>query len=377
MKLSKILKKESVILNDGKYAIPVLSNPAILTNKSANNSEELDKTDKTDKIEKIDKSDKMEKAEILEISDILDNDDSEYREYRDYSDYYEMDIQNQDNYENTDDVNIQFNQTNQTNQDVEKTAVLIDEEIIAQSHKTAELIINHALESAKIELDNVVSQGYKDGYEDGKEEALKIIEPSLLKINILADAMKKMQDKMFEESQNGMFNIISEISNKILHREINEKDEYLVELFADAVKNMKAEGFVTMTISGAQIDFAMRNIDLFRAEVANISDFKIVPDKNAEKGTMVVETANALADASYVVQQEKINAIISQMRDNLTIANSYKESAEDTVLKAYYFDNSDNAHNIVNNASEESKIQMEMDDNGENIDNISNIKDII
>jgi len=359
MKLSKILKKESVVLNDGKYTIPVSPGPANPISSPAgkkasgndaaskgslhsyNNSypEDSEKTRAAGVAEMPEASETAGNPNNLDNLDYAGNLGGFADDYPDYTGYFET-----DGYANPDDVNSRNYADNlniQNNPDMqnikhsqggarEKTTELIGDEIIAQSQKTAEIIISHALETAQRELNDVVSQGYKDGYEDGKSEALKIIEPSMLKINIMVDSIKKMQDKMLDEFKGGMFNIISEISRKILHKEITEKDEYLVELFADAVKNIKAEEYVTVTVSGAQINFAMRNIDLFRAEVANISDFKIIPDKNAEKGTMVVETANALADASYAVQQEKIDSIISQMRDNLKVLNSSPEFEENS-----------------------------------------------
>ena len=331
MSLSKIVKKDRVVINDGKYTIPISN-----TNKSAE--------EKT-----ADIADLSELSELPDSADSLASSDSdtEYAESEkngaDYTEYTGSDMQDIPPVPERPDIKSVQNQggmyhrNNHNNHGANhrepvrseqgkiETTELIAEEIVAQAQKTADIIISHTLESTKRELDAAISQGYNDGYSEGKSEALKIIEPSLLKIKILVDSIKKMQDKMLDEFKDGMFNIISEISGKILHKEIDEKDEYLVELFADAVKNIKTESFVTITVSGAQIDFAMRNVDLFRSQVANINDFKIVSDKNASKGTMVVETANALADASYAVQQEKINSVISQMKENLSVL----ESSED------------------------------------------------
>lgn len=218
--------------------------------------------------------------------------------------------------------------------EIESTSRLIGEEIIGQAQRTADLVINHTLESAKTELNNALSQGYSDGFEAGKNEAMNIISPALDKIKIMNDAVLQIQDKMLEDFRDEMFNIIAEISKKILHREIDEKDEYLITLFSDAVKDIRAENYVTVTVSEAQADFAVRNIDLFRAKVANIEDFKIIPDKNADRGTMIVETAKTVADASFNVQIESINNILDRMKENLLIPASDLISSED------------NSHNI-------------------------------
>gem|GEM_PF-6761918 len=330
MSLSKIVKKDRVVLNEGRYTIPVSN-----INKVADsNSENTDETSAGT----TDLSDLSGSPYLSDLSDESDKNNAEYPESdaqdipQDSDRRDRQSIQNSHNNRSNQGSpyhhihqNANYREPVRTERGKVETVELIGEEIIAQAQKTAEIIISHTLESTKQELDIAITQGYNDGYSEGKSEALKIIEPSLLKIKILVDSIKKMQDKMLDEFKDGMFNMISDISSKILHKEIDEKDEYLVELFADAVKNIKTESFVTVTVSGAQIDFTLRNIDLFRSQVANINDFKIVPDKNAVKGTMVVETANALADASYAVQQEKINLIISQMKENLSVLESSEE----------------------------------------------------
>ena len=191
--------------------------------------------------------------------------------------------------------------------------------LISRAQRTADLIVNHALETAKNELRNALESGYKEGFEEGKREAMKVINPALDKIAVLAEATAELQDEMLEEFRLSIFDVISEISNKIIHKEIDEKDEYLLTLFSDAVRNIRTEEFVTVTVGTAQAEFAMRNIDLFRAKVSNIDDFEILSDDNAGKGTMIVETAKALADASVNVQSEKIDAILERMKENLSV----------------------------------------------------------
>ena len=188
----------------------------------------------------------------------------------------------------------------------------------AQAQRTADLIISHTLESARVELGAALQQGYSDGFDAGRAEALGVIGPALDKIKLIADSITQAQDAMLEEFRDEMFNIIAEISRKILRREIDEKDEYLIALFEDAVKDIKTEEFVTVTVSESQTEFVTRNINIFKSQVANIEDFKIIPDKNAARGTMIVETAKTVADASFAVQMDEIEVILNRMKEKLS-----------------------------------------------------------
>ena len=230
--------------------------------------------------------------------------------------------------------------------EIERTSKLVADKIIAQAQRTADIIVSHTVENAKTELNEVMSQGYSYGYEAGRAEAMNIIEPALNKIALLTEAVKQMQDKMLEDFKDEMFDIISEISKKIIHKEINENDEYLLSLFGDAVKDIRAENYVTVTVSESQADFAIRNIDLFKEKVANIEDFRIIADENSERGTMIVETVKTVSDASVNIQAEAIDNIIDRMKENFSLMLSSFENADNlknlSNLNADNFDYSGN-----------------------------------
>lgn len=261
----------------------------------------------------------------------------------------------------------------------EKTKELLGEEIIAQAHKTAELIVNHTLETTKSELTNVIAQGYADGFAEGKNEALSVIEPALGKLARLTESITKIQDLMLENFRDGIFSIISEISNKIIHKEISSGDEYLLELFKDAVKSIKVDGFVTVTVSESQVDFVVRNIDLFKAAVSEVKDFRVLSEKDANRGTMIVETAKTMADASYYVQEEKIDAILEEMKNTLVIPQSVEEIEELEKIKSMREENLGylNSLNDYNNYDGENLNSQDYE-NLENVynENLENLSDI-
>ena len=262
------------------------------------------------------------------------------------------------------------------NQAQDMAGSLMSEEIIAQAKRTAELIVKHTLESAKFELTNVIAQGYADGFAEGKSEARSVIEPALGKLALLNEAAASVQDIMLADFKDGMFAIISEISSKIVHREISSGDEYLLELYKDALKSIKAEEFVTVTVSESQIDFAVRNADLFKEAVSHVQDFKIVPEKDAGRGTMIVETARSMADASYYVQEEKIDLILEQLRDTLVIPQSAQEIEELEKIKSMREENLDYLNSLNNNLDYNDSSELNFDLENFNFENQENLSDI-
>ena len=301
--MSKVLKRNTVFIDEETYTIPVTPEKAEIFDKDKENLDKLDIDGYDIEIEEYEESEEeYEKPELIipKISTISTEDILAERERI---------IEERE---------IEFEERIK---EKEAENELRRQEIIEQAKKTADLIVSYNLENARKELREAMSQGYSYGFEEGRIEAMNVIAPALEKTKRMADTVSEMQDKMLEDFKDDMFDIISEISNKIIHREIDEKDEYLMTLFSDAIKDIRAENYVTVTVSESQVDFAVRNIELFKEKVANIKDFKIISDINHGKGTMIVETAKSVVDASFNVQVEKVNSIVEEMKENLLIAS--------------------------------------------------------
>jgi Flagellar biosynthesis/type III secretory pathway protein len=247
------------------------------------------------------------------------------------------------------------------------------EKITKRATQTAELIVTHTLDSAKAELGNAITAGYTDGFETGRNEALKILEPALNKIDVLTETIKRLQDKMLYEFRDGMFSLISEISQKIVHKEVSENNLYLSVLFSDAIQNIKAEEFVTITVAESELTLATRNEKLFLAEIPHIKDFKILPDKNAAKGTMIVETEKTVVDASIDVQLEKVEYLLQQMKENLDIPKTLDDLIDQTYIRSI-----DNQAGMMADENYEDYENYETaydnDIDGTGIDNMNNIE---
>ena len=340
MNLSKLVKRYLVILEETAYEVPISHYEYDYEDEYTDEIYGIEEPEDEDAEDFEETEEYTETAETAETKEI-------FREERPYGYEDTKKRTKRDEPEKTNEINEETLKslareviTEYSGIEREKTNELVAGVIVAQAQKTAELIINHTLESAKQEFSNVTDRGYSDGFAEGRKEALSTLEPALKKIAALTESIAKVQDLMIENFKDGIFSIISEISSKIIHREIDSNDEYLIELYRDALKTIKVEEFVTLTVSESQLDFAVRNADLFKEAVSGIKDFKIISDKDAHRGTLIVETASTIADASHYVQEEKIDEILEQIRKNLVIPQSSEELEEIEKIKTIHAENS-------------------------------------
>lgn len=193
------------------------------------------------------------------------------------------------------------------------------------AYRSAEIILNHTLSTAKQELEEAARQGFAEGFEEGRRQAESVIAPALKKIETFMNSIFKVEESMLYEFREKMFVMVSEAAKKLIHKEIKENDSYIVSLFSDAMRDMRAEDFVTITVSDYDIEFVTAHKHLFLSEIGELNDFKIIADKDSPKGTLIIETEKSVVDASIGVQLKNIEALFERLKLNLSI-EEIKES---------------------------------------------------
>ena len=373
MDLSKILKKNSIILDDTKkYTIPIPSMPPEEP-EIQEDFEEIE-FENYDFREFAQQSQEQGEVPTEDISEEKQPNPEPPRQEYDFEDFNFSEFPENEEDTVAKELERQREEAELAAAQMIEEAQIKSGELIRNATETAELIITHTLDGAKAELGNAISAGYSDGFETGRHEALKVVEPALNKIGILTETINRLQDKMLYEFRDSMFSMISVIAKKVVHKEIDEDNHYLVALFSDAIQDVKAEEFVTITVAESELTVATRNEKLFLAEIPHIKEnhFKILPDKNETKGTMIVETEKAVVDSSIDAQLERVDYFLAMIKENLDIPKTVDDVISHTSLK-----------NI--NSQAEMMLEMEAEDGygdysgyDENVDNIDseNMMDI-
>lgn len=219
------------------------------------------------------------------------------------------------------------------------------------AYRSAEIILNHTLSSARDKLEEAERIGYSQGFEEGKRQAESVISPALKKIGAFMNGILKVEDDMLREFREKMFLMVSESAKKLIHKEISANDDYIVSLFSDAMRDMRAEEFVTVTVSDYDADFVTAHKQLFLSEIGNLNDFRIITDKDASKGTLIIETEKSVVDASLGIQLENIDALFEKLKMALSI-EEIKNSVDAVLNSAVKADDKREAKAVPNAAAE-------------------------
>lgn len=172
----------------------------------------------------------------------------------------------------------------------------IGDMLISRAKKQANEILNESIQNAQIEIirQKVASklQGYKDGFEEGKAEAISEIEKE--KDELLSSAMefyKNAQNESVEyimSKENEIKNLIFSMVSKIIKRQLND-EKILNDIIYDSIKNIKDTLPVLIKCSEFNYKSLVEEVNKWKLKSGVIGDFHVVINKEINRGEFLIE----------------------------------------------------------------------------------------
>ena len=219
-----------------------------------------------------------------------------------------------------------LNAQNQAQAIVEKAQQEADE-VLEKAQKEASEIQENAqkeaqelLLSSQNELEQIKIQATKDGYEEGHKDGLdKIQEEMEEKVEAFSKFCAEnteIKNKVLKSTSRDIFEIITNISKKILYKELNA--QILDEIIKKTISNLEKKEDVTIIVSEkyAKLLFELQNKSLdkeieFKPEnFRQYNNFNIVFNPKYSEDTIIIENLKERFDASLASQ---LDIIIRQM----------------------------------------------------------------
>lgn len=193
-------------------------------------------------------------------------------------------------------------------------------EIMDNAQNQADVMLKKARKSAKeIEADafekandifeetrqKAHEEGYNAGYQEGVNQANKIIEEAL---NIKDEMLIKNKDFLVDKEVE-MLNLVLAISKKVLSKEISDAS-YIESLISNAMARLTYARDIVIRVSEADYDVVMFIKPKILAMAERIESLDIKVDHSLKRGSFVIDTASGSIDASINSQLEKIREIL-------------------------------------------------------------------
>lgn len=174
------------------------------------------------------------------------------------------------------------------------------EEMIREAESSAENIISQAQAEGEI----IKEQAKKDGFEQGRNEMVSVIDGRLDELSQTVDDIRSCQLENYDELCRELKYFAADIAEKLVYRKIDEDDRYLEELVKAALSEMKGGDWITVELSDklGALARALKEAQLGGEIDENVS----FEQACCEKDTIRLSTDRQAMDVSIPVQLANI-----------------------------------------------------------------------
>lgn len=208
------------------------------------------------------------------------------------------------------------------------------ESMIAEARAVAEEILANVEVEAFDELERLRSgardEGYRDGYARGMMDA---VEQSREEQEAYADALQEQvktfletataqREQLLEESVEELRDLAIAVAEKVVRVSLKTSSEVIVRMIRSATDKLKRREWVHIYISGCDSQGLAEITPALSMAMSSLSDHvRIIPMKDDELGTCIIETPEEIIDASLSTQVSNIKNLLFDQGSGTTRDN--------------------------------------------------------
>ncbi|CAM3356000.1 FliH/SctL family protein [Marinicrinis lubricantis] len=165
-------------------------------------------------------------------------------------------------------------------------------------------------------IDEMKSQGYAEGVQEGKQAAKEQIvreyESQIQDANKLLQAAYDHKRRIIAEAEPFLIEVSTMIAEKILKRKLSEDPRLSIELIRPLLERSRQQGSVLLSVSPSQYSAIYEARDELRQCIEPQAELEILPDAAVEDGICIVRTSFGSMDARISTQLEEIKQALQQ-----------------------------------------------------------------
>lgn len=199
------------------------------------------------------------------------------------------------------------------------------DELIRNARAQAERIIEEAKQAAEAEVARIhqqaseegYNQGYVEGQRKGEEEASaatrKAAQESVEAVQRFLTQANNMRDEKIDKLSGELLDVAVAVAEKVIHVSLKSSEEIIKRMIIAATEKMKRREWVQIYVADCDVKGVAQSDPSLTAALSCLSDhIKIVPMRDAETGTCIVEMPDEIIDASASTQLENIRSVIHE-----------------------------------------------------------------
>lgn len=199
------------------------------------------------------------------------------------------------------------------------------DELIRNAQAKAEHIIEQAKQAAEAEVARIhqqaseegYNQGYAEGQRKGQQEASaamhKAAQDSVEAVQRFLTQANNMRDEKIDKLSGELLDVVVTVAEKVIHVSLKSSEEIIKRMIVAATEKLKRREWVQIYVADCDVKGVAQSDPSLSAALSSLSDhIKIVPMRDAESGTCIVEMPDEIIDASASTQLENIRSVIHE-----------------------------------------------------------------
>ena len=131
--------------------------------------------------------------------------------------------------------------------------------------------------------------GLAEGEQLGREAALKELEPVIEELRTLTSSMIQVREQRLADAESELVEVATEISRRILHGEIAQTEDVVLQMARACIEEAKAEKSLVLRVSPSDMELLGSRLPELQLDLAE-GTVQLVPDPSMPKGGVTLET---------------------------------------------------------------------------------------
>lgn len=171
--------------------------------------------------------------------------------------------------------------------------------VLAEAHRQADQMRQDA-----------VRKGYEEGLQIGREEGLRLYQQAIDslrdEVQKLVDAILAERQRLWEEMEPQVIELVLEIARKVLREEIQARREATLSIIKHALRRVADTEHVRIRVHPDDLQIAREHREDFLAVCDGVRQIEIVDDQRVGGGGCIIETPGGTIDASLRTQMQSV-----------------------------------------------------------------------
>lgn len=179
-------------------------------------------------------------------------------------------------------------------------------ELIEETETTIQKKKEAWKEEKKTYINEAHDEGYKDGFDRGKEEGLQIYKERIEQVNQIIEAATTDYEQTLKQSEGMIIDLAMKTAEKILTIELNEDPKAFIHIVEKALQELTEQPHIDIYVHASQYEYVLQQKHTLKQHVNEQTKLSIYIDPEIEKYSCYIDYPAGKIDVSIDTQLKEL-----------------------------------------------------------------------